>query len=104
MSEDKNMVLTFDNSVVTAVNEAGYSEKYGARNIKRAIQDIVEDGITDAILDGTLYDGCIASIKYNKTSKKIKVTDNTPETVKETGTASGNKGVSSEDILVPILQ
>lgn len=104
MSEDKNMVLTFDSSVVTAVNEAGYSEKYGARNIKRAIQDIVEDGITDAILDGTLYDGCIASIKYNKTSKKIKVTDNTPETVKESEAASGNKGVNSEDILVPIIQ
>lgn len=70
---DKGIHLTFDKSLVNKIVEDGYSDKYGARNLRREIQDTVEDVIADALLSNTLYNGCRAVMKYNKTGIKIQV-------------------------------
>lgn len=52
--ENKGIIAEFDDSVIKAIVDKGYSEKYGARNINRVVQNIVEDGITDMILSGEI--------------------------------------------------
>ncbi len=46
--------VEFDSSVSSEVNDRGYSEKYGARNIKRQVQSLVADQLAREILGGTL--------------------------------------------------
>ena len=47
MIESSNIDLRFTNKLIEHIAEQGYSDKYGARNINRTIQDIVEDKIAD---------------------------------------------------------
>jgi ATP-dependent Clp protease ATP-binding subunit ClpC len=42
--------VTYDNSVIDLISEVGFDEQYGARPIKRAIQDKIEDLISERIL------------------------------------------------------
>ena len=46
--------FTFDESVVDLISEIGYDEIYGARPLKRAIQDKIEDYISEEVLKGNL--------------------------------------------------
>lgn len=70
---DKNIKISFDNSVVKCVAKEGFDDKYGARNINRAVQNIVEDYITDAIIDGVIYDGCSCTASYNNEINKLNI-------------------------------
>lgn len=49
--EEKEYFLTFDGSVVEHVSSGGYSEEYGARNIRRYIQNTVEEVVARWILE-----------------------------------------------------
>ena len=46
--------FTFDESVIELIAEVGYDEIYGARPLKRAIQDKIEDYISEEVLKGSL--------------------------------------------------
>ena len=46
--------IDFDSSVVDYVSKAGFDEIYGARPLKRAIQDKIEDFVSEEILKGNL--------------------------------------------------
>jgi ATP-dependent Clp protease ATP-binding subunit ClpC len=46
--------FTFDESVIDLIAEVGYDEIYGARPLKRAIQDKIEDFISEEVLKGSL--------------------------------------------------
>jgi len=48
--------FTFDESVIDLIAEVGYDEMYGARPLKRAIQDKIEDYISEEVLKGTLVE------------------------------------------------
>ena len=37
--------------------EKGYDEKYGARPLKRTIQNLLEDQLAEAVLEGTVREG-----------------------------------------------
>jgi len=52
-----NYNFTYDDKLVDLIHKVGYDETYGARPIKRAIQDRVEDYISEEILKGTLSEG-----------------------------------------------
>ena len=47
-----NLKLTVDDSAKAFLVEKGYDEKYGARPLRRAIQNLLEDGLAEAVLDG----------------------------------------------------
>jgi ATP-dependent Clp protease ATP-binding subunit ClpC len=49
-----NYNFTYDDKLVKLISKIGYDETYGARPMKRAIQDKVEDLISEEILNGTL--------------------------------------------------
>ena len=73
VKENRKVSLKFSNSVIDMLTEKGYSDKYGARNLKRKIQDIVEDGISVYLLDGTMKDGCEYTVSYNTKSGEISI-------------------------------
>lgn len=49
---ESNYVISFDSSIVDFISKVGFDETYGARPIKRAIQDKIEDLISDEVLNG----------------------------------------------------
>ena len=63
---EKGIKLKFNKSVIDKIVDGGYSEKYGARNLRREIQDTVEDVIADNILSSKLFSGCSASVSWRK--------------------------------------
>ena len=52
-----NLKLTVDDSAKAFLVEKGYDEKYGARPLRRAIQNLLEDGLAEAVLDGKVKAG-----------------------------------------------
>ena len=48
---DKNIELNYDASALSAIAETGFSEKYGARNLRRLIQTDIEDKIALKIIE-----------------------------------------------------
>ena len=70
--KEQNIEVKFNSSLVDRITEGGYSDKYGARNLRREIQDIVEDALSDAILSEELKSGMKASVSWSKDKVKIK--------------------------------
>jgi len=48
--------ITYEDSVLDLISEVGFDETYGARPIKRAIQDKIEDFISEEVLKGNIND------------------------------------------------
>ena len=68
--------FTFDESVIDLISEVGYDEIYGARPLKRAIQDKIEDYISEEVLKGVLTED--VQYKLVVVDKEIKIEDNKP--------------------------
>jgi ATP-dependent Clp protease ATP-binding subunit ClpC len=47
----------FDDSIIDMISKVGFDEMYGARPLKRAIQDKIEDYISEEVLKGELLTG-----------------------------------------------
>ncbi len=62
MAEQK-ITVTFTPSLIEKIADMGYTPEYGARPMKRVIQDRVENLITQKILDGQLSSGGTLEIK-----------------------------------------
>lgn len=52
--EKQGILIDIDDSVKKYVIKTGTDKNYGARPLRRAIQTIVEDNITDNIIDGKI--------------------------------------------------
>ena len=52
--EDMNYNITISDTVKEFISNVGFDEKYGARPIKRAIQEKIEDLISEEVLRGTI--------------------------------------------------
>lgn len=55
--EQLNITLTIRDSVKKHIIETGTNQKYGARPLRRAIQNQLEDALADAILSGEIKSG-----------------------------------------------
>ena len=51
--EQMDITLRIRNDLRKKLEEVGYDEKYGARPLRRAIQTMVEDPLSEEILPGT---------------------------------------------------
>ena len=49
----------------------GYDVQYGARPLKRAIQNYIEDGISDLIVNGNLPLGSVIHITLNEDKNEL---------------------------------
>ncbi len=54
---EKRIVVTFSDKAKKLIIEKGYDPAYGARPLKRAIQDLVLDELALKIVDGTFAEG-----------------------------------------------
>jgi len=50
--------LEFTDALVDHIAEEGYSQMYGARPLRRAIQNKIEDELAESILVGRFHEGC----------------------------------------------
>ncbi|MFA7685514.1 MAG: ATP-dependent Clp protease ATP-binding subunit [Candidatus Gracilibacteria bacterium] len=60
--ESKKITLDTTPSALEKLSKIGYDPKYGARPVRRAIQELVEDPLTEKFLDGTFKEGDIVKI------------------------------------------
>lgn len=68
---EKNYNVVFDNSVIKYIVGEGYDDKFGARPIKRAIQNEIEDFISENILKGEILEDVRYSLSVDKDKKVI---------------------------------
>ena len=54
---DMKYKITYDETLVEYLSKIGYDELYGARPLKRAIQDKVEDLLSEEVLTGKMIEG-----------------------------------------------
>ena len=52
-----NLTMEVSEEAKAFLVEKGYDEKYGARPLRRAIQNYLEDGLAEAVLDGKVKAG-----------------------------------------------
>jgi ATP-dependent Clp protease ATP-binding subunit ClpC len=69
--KEKNYNITFDKTVVARVAELNTQEDYGARPIKRIIQNLCEDFLSDEILKGNIKENGTINLKYKDDNMKI---------------------------------
>ena len=55
--QDQDMDITFTDQAVDTIADAGFDPVYGARPLRRAIQNKIEDTLSEAILDGSVKTG-----------------------------------------------
>ncbi|HRQ98341.1 MAG TPA: AAA family ATPase, partial [Candidatus Saccharibacteria bacterium] len=73
----KGIHLTIKPSAKRLVIEKGYDEKFGARPLRRAIQDEIELRIADGILSGEYEKGSVLTVSTNKGEIRVDVTKET---------------------------
>lgn len=69
--EEKNISLSTPKAVKEFLVEKGFDEKYGARPLKRSIQQYLEDPLSEEILLGTIKEGCTIKMKVDKKNDKL---------------------------------
>ena len=52
----------------------GYDVQFGARPLKRALQQYIEDGICEKILSGEIDKGDTINVEYDKEKSQLKFT------------------------------
>lgn len=62
---NKGILLTHTESLIDKVTEEGYSDKYGARNLRRVIQNNIENMLAYEILAGNLKGNDVAILDYS---------------------------------------
>ena len=70
---EKNYNVTFNVSVKKFIAKESYDEKFGARPLKRMIQNKIEDFISEEILKGKIKENNKYSISMDKKTEKLKL-------------------------------
>ena len=68
---DMKYTITYDETLVDYLAKIGFDELYGARPLKRAIQDKVEDLLSEEVLTGKMIEGKSYTIKVDNEEVKI---------------------------------
>ena len=69
--KDMKYVISYDETLVEYLAKVGFDELYGARPLKRAIQDKVEDLLSEEVLTGKMIEGKSYNIKVENEEIKI---------------------------------
>ena len=54
---EQNIIVEIDKKAKELVAKSGVDDNYGARPLRRAIQNMIEDRIAEEILDGNIVPG-----------------------------------------------
>lgn len=77
--EQMGIDLHASDGVLRMLSEAGFDPVYGARPLRRAIQNKVEDLLAEEILSGKIHRG--DQVRLTLTNKEIKISINSPNTL-----------------------
>ncbi|MEA2110514.1 MAG: AAA family ATPase [Campylobacterota bacterium] len=69
--KDRDITLILEESAVAIIAEAGFDPVYGARPLKRALYEIVEDKLANLILSGEVDEG--STVTFKSDAKEIHV-------------------------------
>jgi ATP-dependent Clp protease ATP-binding subunit ClpC len=69
--KDMKYEISYDETLVEYLSKIGFDELYGARPLKRAIQDKVEDLLSEEVLTGKMVEGKSYNIKVENEEIKI---------------------------------
>ena len=69
--EEMKYKISYDESLVEYLSKIGYDEVYGARPLKRAIQDKVEDFLSEEVLTDKIVEGKTYVIKVENEEVKV---------------------------------
>ena len=61
---NKNYKINFDKTVINRIYELNSQEEYGARPLKRIIQNLCEDFLSEEILKGTILENVQYTLRY----------------------------------------
>ena len=73
--EQLDIELIVRSSVKDYLAESGYDSKYGARPLKRAVQNKIEDKMAEEILEGNIHRGDKVIVSISKKDIKFSVSD-----------------------------
>ena len=68
---EQGIILKYSKRVYEFITKEGFNEKYGARNLRRTIQSLVENPLADKIISGYIKSGDIVNIGFGAGSIKI---------------------------------
>lgn len=68
-----DITLKVQNTAKDIIAEAGFDQKYGARPLKRAIQNKIEDVLAEEILEGKVKSGDTVSLGARNGKLKFSV-------------------------------
>ena len=66
--EEKNISFAFTEKVVDYLSKESFSEEYGARNVKRVLEEKITSVLVDEVLFGKLVNGGNVSLSYTEKS------------------------------------
>lgn len=69
--QQMNIQLDIGEEIIDHISEVGFDEKFGARPLRRAIQNNIEDKLAEEILDGNIKSGDVALVTL--VDKEIKI-------------------------------
>ncbi len=75
--EEKDITISVSEELKEQIVKKGYDPIYGARPIKRAIQNMIEDKLAEALLDKTIHSHSIIKMSWENGEVKIKETKST---------------------------
>ena len=76
--EQMDITLKMQSTAKNLIEEAGYDPKYGARPLKRAIQNKIEDALAEEILNGNIKNGDTVSVGAKGKEIKFSTVKKTP--------------------------
>lgn len=71
IKEQINITIELSDAAKSYIVDAGYDEKYGARPLKRALQQKVEDELAEQILEGRIKSSDVVYVDKKEDSEKL---------------------------------
>lgn len=62
--DNMNIKISFTDNAVSEIADKGFDENYGARPLRRAIQNEIEDPLSEQMLEGKVKDGAVVTCDF----------------------------------------
>ncbi len=63
-----NIKISFTDNAISEIADKGFDENYGARPLRRAIQNEIEDPLSEQMLEGKVKDGAVVTCAFRRRS------------------------------------
>jgi ATP-dependent Clp protease ATP-binding subunit ClpC len=81
--KEHNLALTASPAALATLADQGYDAEFGARPLRRVIQQRVEDPLSDALLSGNFVDGDSVQVDVNPENEVVLIRAGAPEKTPE---------------------